>query len=448
VELRDITLIATDGPHATTVDAGGVGSAIVFRNANGSTPLFEGFTLSSGTGTDGRGGGVFVDGASPTLRDCIITNNHTLGRGGGIYARNLATLVLESCLLQFNSTAIDGGGLFQSGGNLTLTDCTTHWNTATDNGGGLYLRNGATLEMSHTDISWNSTLLKDGAGICLDETALLAYRCKFKRNFSGRDGSGLALRNGSSAALNETRISGNRSMLDGGGIHTSASSLTMSRSHLIQNSCGQNGAGLYACNNAQITITHGLFRRNHSKGIHGGGLYLDSINGLHIDSTLFLTNIARQDGGAVYAENCSNSTFTYCAFARNRCVFGRGAAFHLNSSSPLLEHCTLTLNQAALEDCAIYGRNLSMPAIKNSILWGDTGEELILVIGHRPPGTGGSTTDISFTDVQGSWPGANNLNIDPDFASPLTNNFRLRATSPVRGMADDGSDLGAYPFGS
>jgi predicted outer membrane repeat protein len=313
VELRDITLIATDGPHATTVDAGGVGSAIVFRNANGSTPLFEGFTLSSGTGTDGRGGGVFVDGASPTLRDCIITNNHTLGRGGGIYARNLATLVLESCLLQFNSTAIDGGGLFQAGGNLTLTDCTTHWNTATDN---------------------------------------------------------------------------------------------------------------------------------------GGGLFLDSINGLHIDSTLFLTNIARQDGGAVYAENCSNSTFTYCAFARNRCVFGRGAAFHLNSSSPLLDHCTLTLNQAALEDCAIYGRNLSMPAIKNSILWGDTGEELILVIGHKPPGTGGSTTDISFTDVQGSWPGANNLNIDPDFASPLTNNFRLRATSPVRGMADDGSDLGAYPFGS
>jgi hypothetical protein len=70
------------------------------------------------------------------------------------------------------------------------------------------------------------------------------------------------------------------------------------------------------------------------------------------------------------------------------------------------------------------------------------------VVGHKPPGTGTNTTSITYTDIQGGWPGANNLDVDPLFVAPLDGDVHIRPASPVRGLADDGSDLGAYQFGS
>lgn len=448
VEMRDISLLSTDGPLSTIVDAGGAGSALLFRNANGTTPVVEGFTFRGGTGTLGRGGGVYIDGASPTLRECIVTCNHTPGRGGGVYASNLSTTTFVGCEVFQNSTETDGGGIFQSGGSLALTGCTVHLNVAEDNGGGLHLRNNATLSLMGCETSWNTTLFGDGAGAYLSGSEFQVTKSHFKRNFSGRHGSGLALHNSSSGVLCEVQIKGNRTVMDGSGVHINSSVVTLDRTHLIQNSCGRNGGGMCAINNAEVTITQGFFRRNHSKGYHGGGIYLDSVNALQIHTCKFLTNIARFDGGGVYAVNCSNSRFDYCAFGKNGANNGRGGAFHLISSSPEFDHCSFTLNVGNLESCAIYGRNLSMPVIKNSIMWGDIGAELILIEGHKPPGTGSNTTSITYTDIEGMWPGANNFDADPLFIAPHSGNYHLRSDSPVRGMADDGSDLGAYPYGS
>ena len=131
-------------------------------------------------------------------------------------------------------------------------------------------------------------------------------------------------------------------------------------------------------------------------------------------------------------------------FSRN----GRGGAFHLISSSPDIDYCSFTLNGSEYESSAIYGRNLSMPTIKNSILWGDIGAEIILVIGNKTPGTGAGTTSVTYTDIQGGWPGANNVDIDPRFVDAQDGDLHLRAISPVRGLSEDGLDLGAYQFGS
>ena len=448
VDGLDISILATSGSYTTTIDANGSGSVLTFRNGGWTTPLVEGFTLTGGTGTEQRGGGVYIDGASPTLRNCVITNNHTNGRGGGVYARNQSTPTLESCELNLNSTEIDGGAIFQSGGSLSLVNCNVFFNHARDNGGGLYIRNNADLYAEAGEISWNSTLEQDGAGIYLNEATFLAIKTQIRRNFSGGDGSGLAIHNGSSADISEARIKGNRACRDGGGFHINSSELNLDRTHVIQNSCGRNGGGISAINNAEIFIFRGFFRRNHSKGCHGGALYLDSVNSMRIDTCKFLTNMARYDGGGIYAENCSNSIFEKCAFAKNYANNGRGGAMHLISTSPVLDYCSFSENGSELESSAVYGRNLSMPTIRNSVMWGDIGAELILVIGHKPPGTGSNTTSVTYSDIEGGWPGANNLDVDPEFVAPNDGDLHLRSTSPVRGLSDDGSDLGAYQFGS
>ena len=207
VDALDISIIATSGPLSTIIDAGGDGSALRFRNGNGTTSLVEGFTLTGGTGTEERGGGVYIDSASPTLRNCTITNNHTLARGGGVYARNQSNLILDGCELSMNSTEIDGGAIFQSGGSLSLFNCNVFFNHAKDNGGGIYIRNNATLTLQTSEVSWNSTLVQDGAGIYLNETALQSSKCEIRRNFSGRDGSGLVIHNGSYAEIKIGRAS-------------------------------------------------------------------------------------------------------------------------------------------------------------------------------------------------------------------------------------------------
>ena len=237
-------------------------------------------------------------------------------------------------------------------------------------------------------------------------------------------------------------------MRDGGGALISAAQLSAHRSHLLQNSCGRNGGGMTAINGAEIDIYQSLLRRNHSKGCHGGAIYMDSVDNLLIDTCQFLTNMARYDGGGIYAVNCSNSSFLRCGFAKNFANSGRGGAFHLESTSPSINYCTFTLNGGQFESSAIYGRNLSMPRIKNSIMWGDVGAEIVLVIGSEIPGTGPNTTSVTFTDIEGGWPGTNNFDADPRFVDAQGGDMRLRALSPARGASEDGSDLGAYQYGS
>jgi len=448
IELRAVTLLATAGSAQTIIHAGHQGSALTFKNSNGTEAEVEGFTITGGIGTDGRGGGVYLDNASATLRDCVITDNHTDGRGGGIYARNLSTLRMEFCLVSGNSTAIDGGGLFQSGGSLELQGCSITYNSSTDNGGGIYLRNGVSAQIQGTVITHNLCLLQDGAGIYTEESQLQIYKTIFQRNFSWRNGSGLALTNNTSGVLHSCLITGNRAFSDGGGFFLNASQIDLIDTNLIQNSCGNNGGGLSAVNGSSLSVTRALFRRNHSKGFHGGAAHLNSVADAQFNECLFLINRARFDGGAIYAENCSNASFKESVFGYNSANNGRGGAMHLISSSPTIDHCTFSRNTGDIEDCAIYGRNLSMPIITNSILWGDRGEELILVTGHKVPGTGSNLTDISNSLIEGGWPGDNNFDADPLFMNALGNNYRLRVNSPAIGQADDGSDLGAYQFGS
>lgn len=448
IEMRQVTVRATAGPSQTTIHAGGQGSALTFRNPNGTEPEVEGFTLTGGVGTGGRGGGVYIDNASPTLRDCLINNNHTAGRGGGVYARNLSDLTMIACHVIGNSSQIDGGGLFQTGGELALSGCSLNYNIAVDNGGGVYLRNSVAASIKSSHISWNHCQLQDGAGLYTEESDLQIFKSLFQRNFSLRNGSGLALNNNTTGQINSSLIIGNRAFRDGGAIFLNASQIDLISTDLIQNSCGHNGGGISAVNNSSLSVTDSLLRRNHSKGCHGGAAYLDSVDNAQFNDCLFLINRARHDGGAIYAENCSNSSFSGSVFGNNSANNGRGGAMHLVSSSPTIDHCTLSRNLGDFEDCAIYGRNLSMPTITNSILWGDRGEELILVIGHKVPGTGSQVPNISHSDIEGIGPGNNNFDADPLFWNPQGNNYRLRVNSPARGQADDGSDIGAFQFGS
>ncbi len=126
--------------HVTTL-SGDIGTAIDRDNSfhvvtsdssiTASTVL-DGFTITGGcsfAGYDmnddpapGKGGGMFNNGGSPTLRNCKFVRNTVISEGG------------ES----------NGGGMFNEGGSPTLTNCTFSYNFA-ENGGGIVTNDRASL---------------------------------------------------------------------------------------------------------------------------------------------------------------------------------------------------------------------------------------------------------------------------------------------------------------
>ena len=99
--------------QTTTLNAQGLGRVI---NIVSGQPVIEGLRLINGdaTGLGGTwgddGGGINVyGGASPTIRNCTITNN-TANRGGGIFfAQGNATL--EGNTIISNTAGLYGGGV-------------------------------------------------------------------------------------------------------------------------------------------------------------------------------------------------------------------------------------------------------------------------------------------------------------------------------------------------
>ena len=146
---RSLTLQGA-GDSSTIIDGGREG--VVIRISDGAAPVIEGLTISGGNGTanGGKGGGIFIQGATATIRNNVISDNvasmdvNTFGWGGGIYIESGTEPVrIEANTIQSNVafsvpmhvTVIEGKG----GGN----------------GGGIAIGAGASAEISGNTIRGN-----------------------------------------------------------------------------------------------------------------------------------------------------------------------------------------------------------------------------------------------------------------------------------------------------
>ncbi len=131
---KPVVLRAVGGPQVTEIDATGLGgSAIVLVGGEPAVAAIEGFTVTGGDAP--LGGGFFLQGTSPTLRDCIVRGN-TAVEGGGLYVDGGAPRIFNS--LFFDNSADVGAGLRVVGGaTALLANLTVAANAAAVSGGGL-----------------------------------------------------------------------------------------------------------------------------------------------------------------------------------------------------------------------------------------------------------------------------------------------------------------------
>lgn len=131
-------------------------------NNSGSNPRLTGVTLKGNSAANG-GGGMHNVASSPTLTNVVLSGN-SAGYGGGI-SNDVSGPKLANVALSGNIAAYGGGMYSFGGGSIVLTNVTLSGNRATTGGGGGGMANYGTSPQIRNTIIWgNNTQMHNGDG--------------------------------------------------------------------------------------------------------------------------------------------------------------------------------------------------------------------------------------------------------------------------------------------
>jgi parallel beta-helix repeat protein len=229
---------------------------------------------------------------------------------------------------------------------------------------------------------------------------------------------------------------GNAASWRGGGMYNGQSSPTVTHSTFIGNAALAMGGGMYNYGGSP-TVTHCTFVGNVAYA-HGGGI-TNFGGSLTLTNCRFVENSTTSrhgNGGGMSNTQSSHPTVTNCMFVKNS-VDGNGGGISSHvASNPILTNCIFIENSGDLGG-ALSSVTSSAPTLTNCILWGDSPDEIHLSDGN---------TVITYSDIQGGWPGEGNINADPlfvdadgadDVIGTKDDNLRLLPDSPCIDAGDN-----------
>ncbi|MHC4621858.1 MAG: PKD domain-containing protein, partial [Planctomycetota bacterium] len=130
---------------------------VTFTNSEDVNSVLKGVVLTGGDL------GIYCDGASPTISNCVIAGNGSgLNEGAGLYDCNGSCPTVTNCFFSEND-ANNGGGICNIDSSPAITNCVFGKNVASIDGGAIY------------DCNSSPTLIN----------------CTFSGNFAGGDGGGI-----------------------------------------------------------------------------------------------------------------------------------------------------------------------------------------------------------------------------------------------------------------
>ena len=217
----------------------------------------------------------------------------------------------------------------------------------------------------------------------------------------------------------------------GAGIYIESSSPILDNL-VIKNNLGTNGGGICLNGNSNSVIDKVIIKNNSSE--QGGGIY--SFNSNPIITNSEIKNNYSNNGGGVFLE-LDMSTFQNVIIANNNAANSGGGIYCVLNSNPNYNRVTVSNNSAANGGGILSDQN-SQPVFSNSILWNDSPEEII----SHP-----DSLTISFSNIQGGWPGVGNINQDPLFCMLEHGYYTLAENSPCLLAGENGTTMGALNVG-
>ena len=216
----------------------------------------------------------------------------------------------------------------------------------------------------------------------------------------------------------------------------------------ITNGQQSNGGGGIYCDSVSPSISNCVLSNN-TAGSGGGGIYC-YCSAPTITNCTFVENTANPRGGAFHAD-CSSSIITNCIFTGNT-ASSEGGAFYFSCSAPAITNCTITNNTSSSEDggAGIYSK-CSSPTITNCILWGNIqqgqGQGNGIHQSDEICACGGRAPTVTYSIVQGGYPGEGNIDADPLFVNAAGGDYYLKAEPPdtISPCIDAGDNAGVPP---
>ena len=381
---KQIIVKSRNGAASTIIDCGLKleTRGFIFNRRENQKSVLDGFTIKNGWQTEG--GGIFCENASPTIRNCVITENRAVdilnstGTGGGIYAIN-SNVYLSSCVITKNRTGSNiGGGVYLKGVSESrvnpyhsiIYNCTISENI----GGGVY-------SINHVNI-W----LKDST---------------VSRN---RNGSGVVVRENMGVGSN------------------------LISKCLIEFNNGRNGAGILCAEDTMLTITDSVIRKNF--GVVGGGIYCERTATMDLSDCLIVGNHAQQGAGILVDSGTGKATIKHCTITENT-AFLRGGGIFVFVLPNFNTVFTLT-------DSIVWGNRTfgTHPEIK--------AHGFHFVIRSCNIGGGLEGLNIPFIPNNNVFQYEDNIDADPLFVDPENDDYSLKPNSPAKSMGFQSSLDGVF----
>lgn len=119
---KQLVIRSENGPQTCVIDCQGTIAephrAIVIQGGQTRATRIEGLTIRGGTTLQGaiadpfNGGAIQILGSSPTISNCVFTQNECACWGGAVYSAHGGAPLIENCSFIDNHSGDDGGGFF------------------------------------------------------------------------------------------------------------------------------------------------------------------------------------------------------------------------------------------------------------------------------------------------------------------------------------------------
>ncbi len=284
------------------------------------TAILDGFIITGGFAS---GPGAFhVDGGgmhnrpynSPSIRNCLFTNNSAQGDGGGIF-NDTASPTIMNCTFSFNRSGYFGGGIgnyYHS--NATISDCTFRENRSPYGGG-------VCNNYYSSAVVTNSTFVDNAA----------------------ESGAGLHNHCDSNSTIADCRFAGNDASGSGGGMANGSCTPTINGCFFADNLARgkdlNGGGGMYNYGSSSPIVSNCAFSTNTASNF-GGGIYNHTSGSPDIVNCTMYGNTANNNGGAVYNRESTPSIVNSILW--NNDAQYAGDEIYNWASFPIVTYCDVT----------------------------------------------------------------------------------------------------------